>query len=116
MHAGPGRMRLRVDVELEHRAGLAIGRACLVRGPVRHFDGDLMIVRVDFFLHRAAPRNKGRCIAEVARDGKASAVLRDARNKDKPRRTQSAQRSTAWPPFSLRSSASFAVKFLNVVP
>ena len=58
--AGPGGMRLRVDVEVEHRARLAVGRAGRVLGAVGHHDLDLVIVRVDVFLHGDKPRDMGR--------------------------------------------------------
>src|SRR5579863_7980549 len=53
--AGPGRMRFRVDFEAQRVAGLAVGRARRVGAAVGHHDGDLVIIRVNAFLHRANP-------------------------------------------------------------
>src|SRR5690348_11659587 len=47
--ARPGRVGFRVDVEPQGVPGLAIGRARLVRGPVRHHDRYFMIIGVDSF-------------------------------------------------------------------
>src|SRR5262249_52757426 len=56
--AGPGRMRLRIDVEAQRVAGLPIGRPGLVAGAVGHHDGDLVIIGVDLFLHGAGPSRR----------------------------------------------------------
>src|SRR5690349_4022826 len=53
--AGPGRVRFRVNFEAQRVAGLAIGRAGLIAGAVGHHDGDVVIIRVNAFLHRANP-------------------------------------------------------------
>src|SRR5215472_16440281 len=50
--AGPGRMRFRIDIEPQCISRLAVGRTRLVRAPVRHHDGNLVIIRVNSFLHR----------------------------------------------------------------
>src|SRR3546814_10045121 len=55
MLAGPGRVRLGVDVQAHGDARLAVGRAGLVLAPVGHQDGDLVIVGVDVFLHGSGP-------------------------------------------------------------
>src|SRR3546814_5158290 len=55
MLAGPGRVRLGVDVQAHGDARLAVGRAGLVLAPVGHHDGDLVIVGVDVFLHGSGP-------------------------------------------------------------
>src|SRR4029077_349118 len=57
LSAGPSRMRFRVDVEPQGIPGFAVGRAGLVRGPVRHHDGNLMIIRVNALSHRTFLRN-----------------------------------------------------------
>ena len=44
-------MRLRVDVEVQHVAFLAVGRARLVFAAVGHLDGNRMIIRVNIGLH-----------------------------------------------------------------
>src|SRR5581483_4737129 len=49
--AGPGRVRLRVDLELHRVARLAPGRARRVFGAIRHDDFDRMIVGVNPVLH-----------------------------------------------------------------
>ena len=56
MNAGPGGMRLGVDVELHGVARIAPGRARGERGPVRHLDGNLVVIRVDVFSHRGNPK------------------------------------------------------------
>src|SRR5260221_12128086 len=54
--ARPGRVRFRVDVEAQRVAFLAVGRPRLVRGPIGHQDGDLVVVRMDAVFHRARPQ------------------------------------------------------------
>src|ERR1700743_3885151 len=49
--AGPGRVRLRVDIEVQLVAFLAPGRAGLVLGAVGHHDRNCMIIRVNFIFH-----------------------------------------------------------------
>src|SRR3954470_20652458 len=49
--AGPGRVRLGVDIEVQLVAFLAPGRAGLVLGPVGHHDRNRMIIRVNFGFH-----------------------------------------------------------------
>src|SRR5262245_23240595 len=60
MHAGPGRVRLGVDVQTDGVAGLAHGRAGLEAGAVGHHHVDLVVVRVDAFLHGARSENARR--------------------------------------------------------
>src|SRR3546814_18692582 len=55
MLAGPGRVRLGVDVPAHGDARLAVGRAGLVLAPVGHHAGDIVIVGVDVFLHGSGP-------------------------------------------------------------
>src|SRR4051794_3225031 len=49
--AGPGRVRLGVDIEVQLVAFLAPGGAGLVLGPVGHHDRNRMIIRVNFGFH-----------------------------------------------------------------
>jgi hypothetical protein len=49
--AGPGRVRLGVDVEVQRVAFLALGRAGQEFGPVGHDDLNRMIIRVNFGFH-----------------------------------------------------------------
>src|SRR6185437_8267234 len=58
--AGPGRVRLGVDVEAQRVAFLAIGRARLVAAAVGHHDGDLVIIGVNLFLHGSLDSTVGR--------------------------------------------------------
>lgn len=51
MHAGPCRMRLGIDVEMQLRARLAVGRAGDEFGAVGHNDGDFVIIGMSFVLH-----------------------------------------------------------------
>src|SRR5262249_16265481 len=51
LSTGPRRMRFRVDVEPQGVPRFAVGRARLVGGPVRHDDGDFMIIGVNSFFH-----------------------------------------------------------------
>src|SRR5262249_32361960 len=55
MAAGPGRMRLRVDVEMQDVALLAPRRAGGEFRAVGHLDRDRMVVRVGILLHDLAP-------------------------------------------------------------
>src|SRR5262249_36656891 len=48
MHAGPGWVRLRIDVEPQGVARLAPGRARLEAGSVRHDHGDLVVIGMNF--------------------------------------------------------------------
>src|SRR4051812_13112857 len=50
--AGPGRMDLGVDVELQRVAFLAVGRTGLEGGAVGHLHRDLVIIGVEVALHR----------------------------------------------------------------
>src|SRR6201995_5689553 len=49
--AGPGRMRPRIDVEVQLVTFLAPGGAGLVLGAVGHHDRNRMIIRVNFGFH-----------------------------------------------------------------
>ena len=51
--AGPGRVRLRVNVQADGIARLAVAGTGLVLGPVGHDDVDLMISGMDIGLHGA---------------------------------------------------------------
>src|SRR5215472_11329086 len=55
MNAGPGRMRLGIDLEIERVAGLAPGRARLEGRSVGHHDVDLMVFGMDLLFHRRLP-------------------------------------------------------------
>src|SRR5580700_6807591 len=57
--AGPGRMGLRIDVETQRVAGLAIGRTGRVARPVGHDDRDLVVVGMNIGFHGIRLR-KGR--------------------------------------------------------
>src|SRR5258708_37891312 len=91
--AGPGGMRLRIDVGRERVAGLAVGRSSLVGGAVGHHDGDLVIIRMDAVFHRHAPR-KGGFIAERGRSRNspcgAGAAARSSRERLASRRAPEA--------------------------
>src|SRR5947209_7306237 len=56
--AGPGRVRFRVDIEVQSVAFLAPGGAGQVLGSVGHHDLNRMIIRVNFGFHgnSSAPR------------------------------------------------------------
>src|SRR6516162_10204816 len=56
--SGPRRMRLRVDVEPQRVARLAVSRTRLIGAPVGHHDSDLVIVGVNAFFHRVALRKR----------------------------------------------------------
>src|SRR5271165_1633844 len=56
LSARPGRVRFRVDVEPQSVPQFAVSRACLVGAPVRHHDGDFMIIGVNSFFHRTVLR------------------------------------------------------------
>src|SRR5690348_12712718 len=49
--ASPGRMRARIDFEMERVARFAVGRPGLVGRAVGHDDRDLVIIRVDSVFH-----------------------------------------------------------------
>src|ERR1700677_2889204 len=53
--AGPGRMGVRIDVEVEGRALLAVGRAGVELRPVGHHDLDHVVIGMDVGLHGAVP-------------------------------------------------------------
>src|SRR3546814_16570725 len=55
MLAGPGRVRLRVDVQTHAGARLAVGGAGLELATVGHHDGALVVVGMDVFLHGFDP-------------------------------------------------------------
>src|SRR3974377_668911 len=55
---GPRRMGLRVDVQAQRVAGFAVSRTRFVRVPVGHHDRDLVIVRVNAFLHASPLKNR----------------------------------------------------------
>src|SRR5262249_38212314 len=58
--AGPGRVRLRIDVQIELVAFLAPGRAGLVLGAIGHHDRNRMIIRVNFGFHDMSLRRRRR--------------------------------------------------------
>src|SRR3954452_10989652 len=63
--AGPGRVRLGVDVEVQLVAFLAPGGAGLVLGTVGHHDRNVMIIRVNFGFHDlsfGAPAPVAKCL------------------------------------------------------
>ncbi len=66
--AGPGRVRLRVDVEVQRVAFLAPGGAGQVLGSVGHHDLNRMIIRMNFGFHgnSSAP---GACLEWLSNDG-----------------------------------------------
>src|SRR3954467_6849243 len=66
--AGPGRVRLGVDVEVQLVALLAPGRARLVFGAVGHHDRNGMIIRVNFGFHGSS-LGAGRALMAMAMDG-----------------------------------------------
>ena len=51
VHAGPSRMRLRINVEFHDVAFFAPGGASREGRTVGHFNGDLVIVRVNVLFH-----------------------------------------------------------------
>ena len=53
--AGPRRMGLRINIELQHIAWFTPGRAGLIFGPIGHYHGNVMVIRVGIFLHNNAP-------------------------------------------------------------
>src|SRR5262245_62906662 len=55
--AGPGRVRLRIDIQAQRVARLAHGRAGLEAAAVGHHHVDLVVVRVNAFLHGARSKN-----------------------------------------------------------
>src|SRR5579862_1397223 len=59
--AGPGRVRFRIDLQAQRVAGLAVGRARQIARPVGHDDRNLVVIGVNFFLHRWYPEKAGRC-------------------------------------------------------
>src|SRR6185312_5594767 len=65
--AGPGRMRGRVDVEVQRVTLLAPGRAGLVLGAVGHDDLDRVVVGMRIGFHRLYPGSMGdRACGDVA--------------------------------------------------
>src|SRR5260370_13010020 len=66
LSAGPGRMRLRIDLEPQRVACLAVGRAGLVARPVGHDDGDIVIIRMDIGFHGLAPGRRRGTYQEAA--------------------------------------------------
>ena len=100
VHAGPGRVRLRIDVEPQRVARLAIGRARLEGRAVGHHHVDLVVVRMDFFLHGllAAPL-RGR----QAYSG-ADPPVQGSRNPMAERRFSASQRES--PTTGMRASPS----------
>src|SRR5690606_23420557 len=63
---GPGRMGVRVDVELQRGARGTPGRIGLELGAVRHHDRDLVIVGMNTLFHRFCPVLRG---ARIGRAG-----------------------------------------------
>src|SRR3954469_18590014 len=68
LHAGPGRVGLRVDVQAQRVAGLAHAGTGLELRPVGHDDGDLVVLRMDAGLHAVLPywRNRYRPATRTA--------------------------------------------------
>src|SRR4051794_4860929 len=60
--AGPGRVRLGVDVEVQLVAFLAPGGARLVFGSIGHHDRNGMIIRMNLVLHGSSFGAAGACI------------------------------------------------------
>ncbi len=50
--AGPGRVRARINVQVQLVAFLAVGRAGLVFGSICHHDGDEVVIGMAFGFHR----------------------------------------------------------------
>jgi hypothetical protein len=59
--AGPGRVRLRVDVEMHDIAFLAPGGAGGEFAAIRHHDLDGVVVGVNILLHGAVPLSASAC-------------------------------------------------------
>src|SRR5947208_15235990 len=57
MLAGPGRVRLRVDIQTQRVAGLAVAGPGRERSAVGHHDGNLVIFGVDTGLDVIVPRS-----------------------------------------------------------
>src|SRR3978361_2296273 len=77
LHAGPGRVRLRIDVQAQRVAGLAHARPCLELGSVGQGDGGLVIFWVNARLHAAGScgRRRSRPAAQAAPYSETGAVL-----------------------------------------
>src|SRR5579862_1677935 len=56
--AGPRRMRFRIDLQAQGVAGFAVGRARRIAAAIGHHDRDLVVVGVNFFLHRSYLGNR----------------------------------------------------------
>src|SRR5437764_11785066 len=59
MDAGPSRMRLGIDFQIDRIACLAPGGTGLEPRPVGHHDGDFMIVGVGLFFHGSISAEAG---------------------------------------------------------
>ena len=55
---GPCRMGVRIDVQVQGRAFLAVGRAGAIGGTIGHHHGDEVVVGMDVLLHRALSRSR----------------------------------------------------------
>src|SRR5271166_887102 len=68
LHAGPGRMGLRIDIQAQRVAFLAHAGTGLELRPIGHDDVDLVVLRVDARLHGHNPfwRRRSRPAARAA--------------------------------------------------
>ena len=66
--AGPGRVRLRVNVQTDGITRLAVAGTSLVLGPVGHDDVDLMISGMDIGFHGTCSQKMGRRCRPAARE------------------------------------------------
>src|SRR4051812_8708179 len=73
--AGPSRVRLRVDVEVQRAAFLAVGRARRERAPVGHDHRDLVVVGMDVRLHGSTSGAESRYITRRGRHLKGAPTL-----------------------------------------
>src|SRR3954451_1250732 len=96
--AGPGRVRLRVDVEVQRVAFPAVGRARGERAPVGHDHRDLVVVGMDVRLHGSTSGAESRYITRRGRHLKGPETV------VRPRFPEPSQESPRWrePPPRLR--------------
>src|SRR3954447_7519186 len=83
--AGPGRVRLRVDVEVQRVAFLAVGRTRRERAPVGHDHRDLVVVGMDVRLHGSTSGADSRYITRRGRHLKGPDPVVRPRFPDLPR-------------------------------